>query len=795
MNDQLESPRTAYLFAGQALGEDSIKVLLSSRAEQRSIAPSKDHLKGRPLQYLELICKVAHASMGGIAYLSSENELVEHITTGISDEAAHTLWRSEWPVDIARFVGQQRGPTRWDNWQQAPVPLKPPPGIPAAGAFLGIPLMTTVRNVGALYLLRAPSEPPFSDADAELVSGISSWLEQGIQYEEARLLAQINLLNQVIQETAGTPNLTRILKVALRELDRHLPLHISAVWLVAERPQLSVVLEQITALPGQPSGQVGLSRGMRLPLDHTPFSNCLRDGQAVYADLRRPEDCSCSLRENLAKHGATACFSVPLRAGDRVVGVLQSICTRPTGFTRAQIQLLYLVSDVLGPAISNCQLFERLQAAYDELRVTQAQLIQAEKLRALGELAGGMAHEFNNSLCGMLGFLELALVHRNLDPACRGYLESARTCALDAAQTVRRVQDFARQRGTDLEVQPVDLNELVRQTIELTRPRWETFKQAGGATITVVVVSEASLWVAGCPAELREVLTNLIFNAVDAMPQGGTLTVRTWQESRSEEQGTGSSRETFIEDQIENLPSPGVHGYCCFSVQDTGTGISPTVRQRLFEPFFTTKGERGNGLGLSVAFGIVSRYNGQISVDSHENQGTTFTVRLPAIAAPGESESKHHKADIREQKPEIKNQVNDSKCKTKNSPLHILVVEDEESIRRFLNASLTRLGHRAVVTADAHQALAAFRQERFDVVLTDLGLPGLDGLQLARIIAGESPQMPVILLTGWGDQINAEHQTVEGVRQVLGKPVSLDTLETALAEVIGQPTPENCHAS
>src|SRR5207244_9605938 len=138
-------------------------------------------------------------------------------------------------------------------------------------------------------------------------------------------------------------------------------------------------------------------------------------------------------------------------------GVLQSICTRPAGFTGEQFQLLYLVADLLGPAISNCQLFRHLSAAYDDLRKAQSQLIQAEKMRALGELAGGVAHEFNNALCGVLGFLELALLNKTLDTTHRGLLESARTCASDAAQTVRRVQNFARWRRNELISQVINL--------------------------------------------------------------------------------------------------------------------------------------------------------------------------------------------------------------------------------------------------------------------------------------------------------------------------------------------------
>jgi signal transduction histidine kinase/CheY-like chemotaxis protein len=499
-------------------------------------------------------------------------------------------------------------------------------------------------------------------------------------------------------------------------------------------------LTAVSASSNEETTALGLEAAMRLRIGDTPFATCLTDGQAVYGDLRRPVERSSRLADNLAKGGATAHFAVPLRSGDRTVGVLQSVCTRPSGFTNEQIQLLYLVADLLGPAVSNCRLFGRLSAAYEELRMAQSHLIQAEKMRALGELAAGMAHDFNNSLCAVLGFLELTLLDEELPSACRGYLQSSRTCALDAAQTVQRVQDFARWRRNEMTAELVDPNELVRQTVELTRHKWDSRALARESSIVVETRIEAKARVSGSSAELREVLTNLIFNAIDAMPRGGSLVVRTWS----------TASDVFL------------------SVQDTGVGISDSVRRRLFEPFFTTKGQRGNGMGLSVTFGIVQRHKGEITVESKVDHGSVFTVRLPAATeiAPAEQ------AAAPSQNPVVT-----------GKSLRILIVEDEESIRRFLAAGLSQLGHRPRITADAHEALAAFAAEPFDVVLTDLGLPGLNGEELARQVSERSPQTPVVLLTGWADQIKSETKPVAGVKHILGKPVTLSSLANALTDL------------
>jgi signal transduction histidine kinase len=739
----------------------------------------------RPQQLLELACLVSQARNAGLGLLSIQGELLEHLTHGQPKPAEESGGVLEIPeayqagvepgvIALLQFVLRQPGPVRLKRWVDANLDQPAPPGLSAQGPFLGVPLNCPGRCRGVLYLVRSPGDAEFSADDVAAVSAIGALLEHGSLFEEARLLARLRLLNQVAQAAAGNLELAPILRAALRELDRQLPLQVCAVWLVEETedrgqgsedrgqgpsslspvsnsPSAMLVLADSTAPSG--AGQ-GLAPGLRVALDLTPFAPCLTSGQAYYADLaspdRRPigagsgDPAPTGDRSSLHPVfgtlyvGATCCFAVPLRAGERTVGILQSVCQRPAGFSGDQIQLLYLVADLLGPAISNCQLFSRLSSAYEALRQAQGQLIQAEKMRALGELAGGMAHEFNNSLCGVLGFLELALLKTDLPPAVRGDLEAARTCSVDAAHVVRRVQDFARWKAEGPAHEPLDLNDLVRNTVELIRHKWESLENARGARVAVEVKTEAALRVAGCATELREVLTNLAFNAVDAMPRGGTLTLHVWS----------TITEVFL------------------AVRDTGVGIPESVRHRLFEPFFTTKGERGNGLGLSVTFGIVKRHGGEIEVESQSGRGTTFLVRLPAVS-DRPAAAKETSATV----------AGPRRC------LRILVVEDEESIRRFLHAGLSGLGHKPKVTANAREALAAFAEEPFDVVLTDLGLPEISGEQVAYEVRKRSPATPVVLLTGWADQLQAERTSLECVSRILGKPVTLATLAATLTAV------------
>ena len=782
----------------------------------QSFSGLKKIAHSRPHSLLEVGCKVVGASFGGFGFLSAVGEMVENPVWGISEEVAEEISRSTWLAELIRVVLQHAKPMRVADLATESPFGQVPSILPPHGPLLAVPLARPGRLRGALYLVRPPGQAPFSSEDEERVLPIIACLEQGSLFEEAHLQAQLRLLNHVAQAAAGNLDLAPILEVALRELDRHLPMTICAVWVPEEQnqdqgsgvrgqgsasgvsaadlqPQTSdprpltpdpsaVVLRLAEKSKGQGelARKAGLGPGTRLCLDQTPFAPCWFDGSPIYADWSGPaprassEDGSSVVSLGLqgSAHEAISCFATPLRAGDRTVGILQCITNRPTGFSSEQVQILYLVSDLLGPAISNCQLYGRLRDTYEALRATQEQLIRNEKMRAIGELASGMAHNFNNSLCGVLGFVEMSLMDHGLSSGCRSQLEMARTCALDAAQTVRRVQDFARKRAREAHFQRVDLNAFVKETIELTRPKWESLERLRGRPITLELRTEAHQAVLGNAAELREALMNLVFNAADAMPEGGTLAVRTWSQ--------GS--EVFV------------------SVRDTGLGMSAEVRQRLFEPFFTTKGEHGNGMGLSVTFGIIRQHGGDITVISEANQGSVFTIRLPAApssaendvsdvegaalpAAPPSHAMANHAVPgspdgVAARSPDRATAVNGTG--TKSAGLRILVVEDEEPICRFLATVLTTLGHRPLVAQTAGDALRVFAEQPFDVVVTDLGLPDQSGEEVARAIAERVPGTPVVLLTGWADQINNDAKPLPGVSQVLGKPVTIERLSETL---------------
>jgi signal transduction histidine kinase len=376
-----------------------------------------------------------------------------------------------------------------------------------------------------------------------------------------------------------------------------------------------------------------------------------------------------------------------------------------------------------------------LQTALTELKAAQQHVIQQERLRALGEMASGIAHDFNNALVPILGFCELLLLSPKVladkEKAAR-YLETIQTAAKDASSVVARLREFYRPDKSGRDFAPVNLKRLAEQAITLTKPRWKDQAQAAGATIQIALELESVPSVSGEESALREVLTNLIFNAVDAMPKGGTITLR-----------TRSTADCAV-----------------LEVSDTGTGMTEDVRRRCLEPFFSTKGERGTGLGLSMVFGIVQRHSGSLDLRSELGKGTTFSITLPlqeAAAASAAAAASH--GPVR--------------------PLRMLVVEDEAPIRDTLSAILIADGHEVTLANDGLTGLREFNDGVFDLVLSDKAMPGMSGDQMATAIKRVSPNTPIILLTGFG--LFHDKAEFPSVDVLASKPIRIPMLRDAIA--------------
>ncbi|MFA0746311.1 hybrid sensor histidine kinase/response regulator [Fervidibacter sp.] len=386
-------------------------------------------------------------------------------------------------------------------------------------------------------------------------------------------------------------------------------------------------------------------------------------------------------------------------------------------------------------------LTKELKRKAEELQQAQAMLVQQERLKALGQMASGISHDIGNALVPLLAYAELLEEHP--DPKVREWGRQIGMAAEDIMHIVQRLRAFYRPRDPNEVLEPVDLNEIVRQVVDLTKPRWYDMPQREGITIDMSIELDENLpTIGGIAAELREALTNLIFNAVDAIvAKGGTegtITIRTGRRN----------------------------GFVFLEVTDTGIGMDEETKRRCMEPFFTTKGEKGSGLGLMMVYGTMRRHEGQIEIESELGKGTTFRLLFPLR----EAEAKESEEEEAKELP----------------PLRILLVDDDPRVRRILGELMKSWGHTVVIAEDGFNALDAFlvasrSGQPFDVVITDLGMPRMNGAELVRRIREHDRQVPIIIVTAWGK----EHFVPEA-DTILSKPVHSQDLKSALWKVVRQ---------
>ena len=425
--------------------------------------------------------------------------------------------------------------------------------------------------------------------------------------------------------------------------------------------------------------------------------------------------------EIVARLGLRAWLSVPVRAGDRLVGVLSAVTSQPSTCSEDDVAVATTFAAQAGIAVENSRLYAELERALEGVQKSQDQLVQVERLRALGEMAAGVAHDFNNLLAIVMLRTELLLA-RNQPQEVAESLGFIRQAARDGAQTVRRIQEFTRTRSIR-PFAPVDMNRVIREVVDLARPRWRDQAQSCGVTYDVKIETGKIPLVAGTAEELREALLNLLNNALDAMPAGGRFTFRTATEG----------------------------GQVVVRAEDGGCGMSEETRRRVFEPFFTTKGAQGNGLGLAVVWGIVTRHGGAIEVESALGRGTTFVVNLPVpVELPvdgGTGGSTAVPAGKR-----------------------VLIVEDNPDILQSLADLLRENGCHVVEAADGLAGISRIEMESVDLVLTDLAMPGASGWEVATACRERFPTTPIGLITGFGDRLEPEKIERHGVQFVVAKP-------------------------
>jgi len=556
---------------------------------------------------------------------------------------------------------------------------------------------------------------------------------------------RMSLLNQITQAISDRQDTDSILHVVLRQLEDHMGLDLGIVTLLD--PKLATL--NVAALRVKNSllaEQFDLHEGSVVPLAESGFELCEK-GQTVYfADTVKG---TAPFVEKLAGTGWRSATAVPLLVEEKLFGVLITARIKAEAFSSGDCEFLRMLSEHVALAAHQSRLHRELETAYNELRQSQAAVLQQERLKALGQMASGIAHDVNNALSPVVGFSDIILNgDYGLDIRGKKYLKYIRTAGEDIAHIVARLREFYRTRDTHESLQPLELNILVEQVVEMTRPRWRDIPQSNGITIEIGTELAPEIpEMAGIESEIREAFTNLVLNAVDAMPKGGKVTLR-----------------TCVLHQISGGKYPD---QIAVEVSDTGTGMDEETRKRCLEPFFSTKGKRGTGLGLAMVYGVIKRHEGEIDIQSEIGKGTTFRLTFPVRANLCKDLDVENSLPIQ--------------------PLRILCIDDEPLLRELMKEILERDGHTVEVSDSGQSGLDEFRLARqrgrpFDLIITDLGMPYLDGRQVAKMVKQESPETPVVMLTGWGAFMKEDGNAPEQVDGILSKPPRTRELRAILSQ-------------
>ena len=608
---------------------------------------------------------------------------------------------------------------------------------------------------------RIATEAKLADLNADLdrlviertaqLASTNETLEQEMavrQRAEAKAHAQVerlSLLHRITRAIGERQDLNSIFQVVVRSVESQLPVDFACLCLYDDVDRRLTVVS--VGLNSQTLAfELAMPERAQVDIDQNGLSQCVR-GRLVYepdiATLDFP------FPQRLARGGLGSLVAAPLQIESKVFGILVVARFESEGFASGECEFLRQLSEHTALAAHQAQLYGALQGAYDDLRESQQAIMQQERLRALGQMASGVAHDINNALSPVALYTESMLeTETSLSNTARGYLEVIQRAVEDVTHTIARMREFYREPEPQLALARVVLNDLVQHVIDLTKARWSDMAIRRGAMIDMRTALYADLpTIMGVESEIREALTNLVFNAVDAMPAGGALTIRT-----NVVGGANGAGPDMVEIEIE----------------DDGIGMDEETRRRCLEPFFTTKGERGTGLGLAMVYGVAQRHAAEVDIRSTPGAGTTISLRFPVSTAADASLASVNT----ERRPPPR--------------LRLLLVDDDPVLLRALRDALETDGHLPETANDGQAGIEAFRAARdrgemFDAVFTDLGMPHVDGRRVAAAIKALAPSVPVILLTGWGQGLIAEADIPPHVDQVLGKPPKLREIRDALA--------------
>jgi GAF domain-containing protein/anti-sigma regulatory factor (Ser/Thr protein kinase) len=604
-----------------------------------------------------------------------------------------------------------------------------------------VPLISGDRVIGTLSLDDTRGPRAWTAADQDLATTMAAQVALAVdrarQYgEAAQRASEVQTLSAVGETLASTLDLQEVLdaiadsatkvtgaqRAVVFEMDQ------AAGHLLARAVRGMPVDKGYVVYLGQ--GAAGSAVAQRAPVWS---ADVVAEPPPGYDSVQAQE--GVTLAAMATRFGYRAVLAVPVVSRETALGAVCIYWDEVHRADEREIRLLSALARQAAIAMDNARLVSDLRRTLDDLKAAQDTLVRGATLRAVGELAAGASHHLNNLMAVVLGRTQLLLMKKPPEELVAS-LKTIERAAVDAAETVRRIQAFGRTDTSDAAL-AFDLDATVREGIQLTRPRWEHEAQVRGARVDVIYEPVVLPRVPGRAAEIREVVTSLLLNAVDAMPSGGRIVVRTQADK----------------------------GRSIVSVSDSGSGMSAEVKRRAFEPFFTTKGVKSTGLGLAVAYGTIRRHGGEISLESTEGIGTTVTFWLPAVQTPVAA-----LAAPLEPRPERKGKI--------------LVIDDEVSVLDIVAEVLSARGHAVTVAPGGREGLLSFSSGGYDLVMTDLGMPDMNGWDVLRAVKESRPATPVLVLTGWGDTAAAP----SGARPdgVLTKPFHLKRLATAVSEALAR---------
>ena len=637
-----------------------------------------------------------------------------------------------WTGVIGEVIAK-KSPAHWKDYENHPNGLKELESCHFK-EVLGVPLIVREMIIGTMVISSSDPEVHFYQNEIDLLYNFAHQAAIAIGnaklYEDSLAkIRQLTTLYEMGKTLSSTLDLDNLFKKALELLKDRLGYTACAI-LLLDREREELYMKQALGANAEQLKKVKF----RVGIDGI-VGWAAKTGELVYVP-----DVSKDSRYIPGGLSIKSEAAFPLKARDQLCGVLNIESDELNGFDEEDLKTLSSFASQMSISIENAQLFSDLKQTLQELKQAQDQIVQAEKLRAMGEMASGVAHDFNNVLAVVLGNIQL-LLHQldRLSPEeVREGLKVIERSSKDGAETIRRIQEFTGVRR-DREFVTLSLNEIVMEVVSITQPRWKDQTQKKGIQVGLTTQLGEIPMIMGNPPELREVLTNIVFNAVDAMPKGGEVIITTQPQA---------------EDWVE------------VRIADTGIGMTEEVIKRVFDPFFTTKGVTNSGLGMSVSYGIIKRHGGEILIESKLGKGTSFVIHLPT--GYGEEE-----AIVKEVAP-----VKESR------QARILVIDDEDSVRDVLSRMLKAKGHQVAVAANGEEGIERFRSEPFDLVFTDLGMPKLSGWDVGKTIKTINPKVPIAMITGWGVELDRQKLSENGIDLSIAKPFNFDQVINLVSEAM-----------